>query len=83
VIADGETGRLVPQRDPAALARAVKELAADRDKAVAMGLAGREKGLSMCDPRENTRTLMRLFQDGPDDPSVRVPGEPADRPEKA
>lgn len=83
VIADGETGRLIPQRDPAALARAVRELAADRDKAVAMGLAGREKVLSMFDPRENTRTLMRLFQDGPDDPSVRVPGEPADRPEKA
>jgi glycosyltransferase involved in cell wall biosynthesis len=65
VVVDGRTGRLVPQRDPAALARAVKELAADRDKAVAMAEAGRERVLRMFDPEKNTQALFRLFQDFP------------------
>jgi glycosyltransferase involved in cell wall biosynthesis len=41
VVLDGETGVLVPPRDPAAIARAVQELLDDPARAVAMGEAGR------------------------------------------
>ncbi|HPF35743.1 MAG TPA: glycosyltransferase family 4 protein [Candidatus Krumholzibacteria bacterium] len=42
-IVDGETGRLVPAADPAALAAAVLELLADPDRRRAMGRAGRAR----------------------------------------
>lgn len=42
VVRDGETGMLVPPRDPAALAAAITCLIADRDRARRMGAAGRE-----------------------------------------
>ncbi len=42
MVVDGITGRLVPPRDPEALARALAELAAAPDACVRMGRAGRE-----------------------------------------
>lgn len=42
VVRNGETGWLVPPRDPAALHQALGEALADRDKADAYGNAGRE-----------------------------------------
>lgn len=42
----GTTGLLVPPEDPAALARAIGELATDRERAQAMGAAGRERVLA-------------------------------------
>jgi glycosyltransferase involved in cell wall biosynthesis len=41
VVVDGETGRLVPMRDFVALARAIRELIRDPEKARRMGEAGR------------------------------------------
>ncbi|WP_407940207.1 glycosyltransferase [Nakamurella leprariae] len=41
----GRTGLLVPPRDPAALAAAVRELAADPDRRAAMGRAARERAV--------------------------------------
>lgn len=43
LIIDGETGVLVPPRDPAALARAIAALIADPERARTLGLAGRER----------------------------------------
>ncbi|HVS03008.1 MAG TPA: glycosyltransferase family 4 protein [Thermoanaerobaculia bacterium] len=40
---DGRTGRLVPERDPAALADAVCELLADPERAARMGAEGRRR----------------------------------------
>jgi glycosyltransferase involved in cell wall biosynthesis len=40
VVADGETGLLVPPRDPAALAAAIRELLGDPERRRAMGEAG-------------------------------------------
>ena len=44
-VVDGETGYVVPPGDAAALARALGALAADRERAVAMGAAGRRRQL--------------------------------------
>jgi glycosyltransferase involved in cell wall biosynthesis len=43
VVADGETGLLVPPSDPAALAAAIRRLGGDRRLRHRMGLAGRER----------------------------------------
>jgi len=43
VIEDGITGRLVPPLDPHALAGAIVEVARDRERARAFGMAGRER----------------------------------------
>ncbi len=43
IVQDGVTGLLVPPRDAAALAGALKRLAADKPLCEAMGLAGRER----------------------------------------
>lgn len=42
-VVDGETGRLVPEKDPAALAAAVVELLADPERARRLGEAGRAR----------------------------------------
>jgi starch synthase len=46
VVADGETGLLVPPGDPAALAAALNELVADPARAEAMGQAGRKRAVA-------------------------------------
>jgi glycosyltransferase involved in cell wall biosynthesis len=42
-VADGETGRVVPPADDAALAEAIADVLRDRDRARAMGAAGRRR----------------------------------------
>jgi len=61
VIKNGETGLLVPQRDPAALAAAVREMASDRERALNMAARGRELVARMFDPQTNARALFELF----------------------
>ena len=46
VVADGETGLLVPPGDPAALAAALNALIQDPDRAAAMGQAGRKRAVA-------------------------------------
>jgi alpha-maltose-1-phosphate synthase len=46
VVADGETGLLVPPSDPDALADALNAVVRDRDRAAAMGKAGRERAVA-------------------------------------
>jgi len=43
VVVDGETGRLVPPGDPAALAAAVTDVVADPERAARFGRAGRQR----------------------------------------
>jgi starch synthase len=49
VVADGETGLLVPPDDPAALAESINALTRDPDRARAMGAAGRERAATLFD----------------------------------
>jgi glycosyltransferase involved in cell wall biosynthesis len=87
VIEDGVTGRLVPQRDPAALAGAIKAMAADRKSAMAMAAAGRKRVLAMFDPDKNTRAFFELYRDDPDGeplaPEMPAPGPARPDTEKA
>jgi glycosyltransferase involved in cell wall biosynthesis len=53
LVADGETGLLVPPRDPAALADAIRSLLADPDRARELGRAGHERAA-----REFSETAM-------------------------
>jgi alpha-maltose-1-phosphate synthase len=46
VVANGDTGLLVPADDPAELAAALNSLLADPDRAAAMGAAGRKRALA-------------------------------------
>jgi starch synthase len=46
VVADGETGLLVPPEDPDALAAALNALLRDPGRARAMGQAGRERAVA-------------------------------------
>lgn len=63
VIEDGVTGLLVPQRDPAALALAVRRMLADREAALRMAEAGRERVMRMFDSETNIRQLADLYAD--------------------
>jgi colanic acid/amylovoran biosynthesis glycosyltransferase len=62
VIRDRDTGLLVPQKDPAALAEAITALAGDRQAALAMAARGREQVLRQFDTEANHRQLLALFQ---------------------
>jgi len=46
IVADGESGRLVPERDPGALATALRELARSKAKRMKMGRSGRARARS-------------------------------------
>ena len=63
VVMDGETGLLVPQRDPRALADAVRRMAADRDAALAMAEAGRAHVEKLFDPTRNITAVYDLYVD--------------------
>ena len=62
VIRHGETGLIAPQKDPAALARAIQDMASDRERAQAMATRGRELVLEMFDPKANACALFELFK---------------------
>ncbi|MGZ6273158.1 MAG: glycosyltransferase [Candidatus Limnocylindrales bacterium] len=47
IVVDGETGLLVPPKDPVALAAAIRRLAGDRELRHRMGRAGRERVASL------------------------------------
>lgn len=61
VIRNGETGLLVPQRDPAALARAIRQMLADRERARDMARAGRTLVENMFDRQRNIAALHDLY----------------------
>jgi glycosyltransferase involved in cell wall biosynthesis len=62
VIHDGETGLVVPQRDPAAIADAVQRLAADPGLAAAIGERANALVRAEFDPDRNVGRLLELFE---------------------
>jgi len=63
VIRDGETGFLVPQGDPSALAEAVLKTVRDRTKALEMAENGRQLVWRQFDLKESCGRMLRLFKE--------------------
>jgi colanic acid/amylovoran biosynthesis glycosyltransferase len=74
VIRDRDTGLLVPQKDPAALARAITAMLGDREAALAMAARGRDQVLRQFDTEANHRQLLALFQNPPSSSPAPFPG---------
>ena len=71
VVADGETGLLVPPADPAALAAAILRLRRGPGERERMGRAGRRRVERLFDVRRMTAAYERLYL-GPDRAAVRA-----------
>lgn len=63
VVRDGETGVLVPPRDPAALAAALDALAERPDRGAALGEAGRRSAAAAFAPASAARRYATLYRD--------------------
>jgi len=61
VIEDGKTGLLIREKDPDAIAGAVRHMVSDRDRALRMAEAGRERVLNQFDPESNHRRVLDLY----------------------
>ena len=61
IVADGETGFVVPAGDAEALADAMVSIAADLPRAAAMGEAGRRRALESFTPDRSTRGIEALY----------------------
>lgn len=73
VVADGETGLLVPPRDPQALAAAIRELLADPQRRERMGEAGYRRAAERFSAGAMSRRVLEIYD------QVTSPGPP--RPE--
>ena len=61
LVADGETGLLVPPRDPQRLADALRELLSDPERARRMGDAGRRRVASRFSAEEMERRVLEVY----------------------
>jgi glycosyltransferase involved in cell wall biosynthesis len=62
VVEHGVTGMLVEQRDPAALAAALRAVLARPDRGTALGRAGRDHALSHFDPAVAARRYVDIYR---------------------
>jgi colanic acid/amylovoran biosynthesis glycosyltransferase len=62
VVLDGETGLLIPQRDPRALATAISAITRDRNASLVMAEKGRDLILKEFDPEMCHRQVLELFR---------------------
>lgn len=63
LVADGETGLLVPPRDPAALARALGELLGDPERAHALGEAGRRRAAAEFSAEAMAGRVLQVYRE--------------------
>jgi glycosyltransferase involved in cell wall biosynthesis len=61
IVADGETGLVVPSGDAEALAEAMVSLASNLGRAAAMGVAGRERALAEFTPERCAERIEKLY----------------------
>ena len=61
IVADGETGLVVPPADAETLAEAIVSLAGDLARAAAMGEAGRERALEQFTPERCVERVEALY----------------------
>jgi rhamnosyl/mannosyltransferase len=60
---DGVTGRVVPPRDPAALAAAIRDLLADPDRLAAMSVAARGRAAAEFDAGVMIQRVLALYEE--------------------
>jgi glycosyltransferase involved in cell wall biosynthesis len=63
VVRDGETGLLVPVRDPAALAEAIHRLVSEPGLGTRMGAAGRRRFEALFTPEKYRERLLAMMAD--------------------
>ena len=61
-VVDGVTGRLVPPRDPTALANAMAEILADPGKGRSMGEAGRQRATEQFSLDRMVREIEEMYE---------------------
>lgn len=61
IVADGETGLVVPSGDAEALAEAIVALAGDLERSAEMGRAGRERALAEFPPERSAERIEELY----------------------
>ncbi len=61
LIHDGETGLLIQQRDPRAMANAIRQLAGNREMAIDMAERGKQLVIDYYDTAKNSRTFYDLI----------------------
>jgi len=69
IVADGETGLLVPPRDPGALAAAIATLLRDPARRAAMARAARARVTAIFDIHDHARAVERVFDEILDPPT--------------
>jgi glycosyltransferase involved in cell wall biosynthesis len=62
IVADGETGLVVPAGDAEALADAIVGLARDLERAAQMGRAGRARALAEFTPERSVERIEELYR---------------------
>ncbi|MDO9565596.1 MAG: glycosyltransferase [Candidatus Desulfaltia sp.] len=62
VVEDGITGRLVPPKNPAALAKAIIELLKDKKKSENIGIAGRKRVEKLFSIEKNVKSIEELYE---------------------
>jgi len=63
MVVEGETGLLVPARDPRALSQAIESLVANRDRVIAMGQAARRRAKDAFSPARHADQVMRIYDE--------------------
>lgn len=61
IVVDGETGILVPPRDPEAMSYAIACLIADRERAKSMGIAGRKRIKESFTIQESVKRVQEVY----------------------
>lgn len=61
MVVDGETGLLVPQKSPDALAQAMRKILENPELGAVMGAKGRARAVELFDTRRTTETLRNLL----------------------
>lgn len=74
IVADGETGLLIPTHDADALARAILDCLEDPARARAMGDAGRERVEEVFSAPRFAQSLARLYEESTAGRQVQTPG---------